>query len=96
MFLKTRPRCAGWLAGFVPLLIVLSGAASSTPAQAAEAQAGGATIRGTIQDESGAVLPGVTVTARNLETGRTRSTVSDAQGTTRSLGWMPATTSCRE
>ena len=80
MFLKTRSMCAGRLAGFVPLLIVLSSAASSTPAQAAEAQAGGATIRGTIQDESGAVLPGVTVTARNLETGRTRSTVSDVRG----------------
>ena len=80
MFLKTRSMCAGRLAGFVPLLIVLSSAASSTPTQAAEAQAGGATIRGTIQDESGAVLPGVTVTARNLETGRTRSTVSDVRG----------------
>ena len=81
MFLKTRSMCAaGRLAACVSLLIVLSGAASSTPAQAAEAQAGGATIRGTIQDESGAVLLGVTVTARNLETGRTRSTVSDARG----------------
>ena len=41
MFLKTRSMCAGRLAGFVPLLIVLSSAASSTPTQAAEAQAGG-------------------------------------------------------
>ena len=30
MFLKTRSMCAGRLAGFVPLLIVLSSAASST------------------------------------------------------------------
>ena len=43
------------------------------------AQDVGGTIFGRIADESGGGLPGVTVSARNLETGVTRSAVSDAQ-----------------
>ncbi|MBI2821475.1 MAG: TonB-dependent receptor [Acidobacteria bacterium] len=37
-------------------------------------------IEGTVTDQSGAILPGVTVTARNLETGLTRAVVSDDRG----------------
>jgi outer membrane receptor protein involved in Fe transport len=39
-----------------------------------------ANIYGTVKDESGALLPGVTVSAKNLETGLMRSLVTDAEG----------------
>jgi hypothetical protein len=50
-----------------------------TAVVAVEAQTA-STITGIIQDPSGAVVPGVTVSARHLETNLTRSTVSDEQG----------------
>jgi hypothetical protein len=37
-------------------------------------------IRGTVSDPSGAVLPGATLTARNVATGESQTTKSDAQG----------------
>lgn len=46
----------------------------------AAAQVETATVIGTVTDAQGAVLPGATVTARNTETGFTRSGVSDAEG----------------
>jgi outer membrane receptor protein involved in Fe transport len=47
---------------------------------AASAQTAMGTILGTIRDTSGAVLPAVTVTTRNLATGASRSVVTDQQG----------------
>ncbi len=44
------------------------------------AQVETATVIGTITDAQGAVLPGVTLTARNTETGITRSATSDTEG----------------
>ncbi len=38
------------------------------------------TITGTIQDETGALIPGVKVTARHISTGLVRSTVSESEG----------------
>src|SRR4029453_5596553 len=58
------------LAVFVPLLAAPSWAQLST-----------AQLSGRITDESGAVLPGVTVTAIQTDTGLTRSVVTDADGT---------------
>ena len=55
--------------------ILLWGLALSTAAHAAPA-----TLRGTIQDESGAVLPGVTVTARHVTTNVARTVVTDQRG----------------
>lgn len=50
-------------------------------ASAATAQAQTtATLYGQVEDPSGGVLPGVTVTAHHLETGLKRSTASDAMG----------------
>ena len=46
---------------------------------AGRAQVSGA-ISGTAADSSGAVLPGVSVTVRNLETGSIRAAVSDGTG----------------
>jgi outer membrane receptor protein involved in Fe transport len=50
-----------------------------TPAWAQSLAAGGS-IEGSITDESGAVLPGVTVTVRNAATGFTRDAITDATG----------------
>src|SRR5687767_4562502 len=38
------------------------------------------TLSGTVSDPSGAVLPGVTVTARGAQTGLTQQTVSGTEG----------------
>ncbi len=46
----------------------------------ASAQAGTASLTGTVKDSQGAVLPGATITATNTATGGTRTTVSNASG----------------
>src|SRR5262245_502926 len=48
--------------------------------QTVHAQTATATISGIIQDSTGAVLAGVTVTARSIATGRTRATTTDETG----------------
>ena len=58
------------------LLVVLSAASSSF----AQSQSVNGTIEGTIVDESGAALPGVSVTVSNLDTGDTRVVVSNEAG----------------
>src|SRR3990172_4233000 len=42
-----------------------------------------ATILGVVKDSTGAVVPGATLTERNVETGRTRSAVTEADGSYR-------------
>src|SRR5262249_34108521 len=54
-------------------LILLSGMAFS-------AQVTTAKIAGVVQDSSGAVIPGVSVTAKNVETGLTRTATTDEGG----------------
>jgi hypothetical protein len=51
----------------------------------AQSQAANGGIEGTITDESSAVLPGVTVTVRNLDTGAERVVVTNADGVYRAL-----------
>jgi carboxypeptidase family protein/TonB-dependent receptor-like protein len=53
------------------------------------AQATTGTISGTVTDESKAVLPGVTVLVRNVETGATRTLVTDDRGQFRALSLPP-------
>src|SRR5712691_3854456 len=60
----------------VTLVVVLL----ATTASLAVAQITSATISGTIKDETGGVLPGVDVVIRNLDTGLTRSVVTDSNG----------------
>ena len=48
--------------------------------QFAVAQVTRATISGAVEDETGAVLPGVSITIENVDTGVTRETVADDQG----------------
>ena len=62
-------------AGLALLVGVLLPAAAT-----AQARLTGADVQGTVKDESGAVLPGVTVTATNLETGLVRTSVTAGGG----------------
>src|SRR2546423_4079088 len=55
----------------------------------ARAQATTGTISGTVTDESKAVLPGVTVVVSNVETGATRTLVTDERGGFRALNLPP-------
>ena len=55
---------------------------------AASAQVTTATIVGTVTDSSGAALPGATVTARNVDTGFTRTVPSNEDGAYR-LEFLP-------
>ena len=47
------------------------------------AQVSTATILGVVRDTSGAVMPGVTLRARHVETGQTRTSVSAGDGSYR-------------
>src|SRR5438105_3155305 len=49
-------------------------------ASAASAQTSLASLRGKVSDEQGGVLPGATVTARQIETNTTRTSVTEALG----------------
>src|SRR2546423_443460 len=60
-----------------------------TTASAAIAQITAATISGTIKDVTGGVLPGADVVAKNLETGLSRSTVSNGDGAFTLAGLAP-------
>jgi len=57
------------------LFVVLAAAARPAHAQVAQAE-----LRGTVLDESGAALPGVTVTAMHVDTGTARTAVTTATG----------------
>ena len=59
-------------------LTILVGATLGT--QPARAQTSQAEIRGTVVDQSGAALPGVTVTATHVDTGAVRTTVTSETG----------------
>ena len=59
------------------LTIVLTVVTPFVPAAAAQTAG---TITGAVQDASGAVLPGVTVTVRNLGTGLVRTSTTGAEG----------------
>ena len=61
------------------LAVLLSALAVSTPAFAQSTAANGA-IEGTVSDTSGGVLPGVTVTIRNVNTGAERSVITNEKG----------------
>src|SRR5215470_300905 len=56
----------------------------------ADGQSGGA-ILGTVSDAQALALPGVELTLRNMDTGVTRATVSEANGVYRFSGLPPGT-----
>src|ERR671937_2540342 len=63
-----------------PFRTMLVGLAVLLAATTASAQLSTAQLSGRITDESGAVLPGVTVTATQTDTGLTRTVTTDANG----------------
>jgi hypothetical protein len=63
-----------WRHGFL-ISILLAWSAT-----AAAAQGPTASISGTVRDQTGAVLPGVTIEVTNQATGRVRTAVTDAAG----------------
>lgn len=65
----------------VVALLALAWGLSLMPA--ARAQTAGANIIGRVQDKSGAALPGATVTVSQKETGLTRTTVTESDGSYR-------------
>ena len=70
--IKVRTICGG--SAFATAMLLVVGVSASGAGQ------GAGTISGTIEDESGGVLPGVTVTATNTGTGGTRTAVTNGQG----------------
>ncbi len=60
---------------FVGLLAIVIGILLAPSAFAQNAQ-----ITGSVKDSSGAIIPGATVTARNVDTGLTRTAVTDGSG----------------
>jgi hypothetical protein len=73
-----------WLIHLVAAVTI----ATLLPAVPARAQSGAA-ILGTITDQQGLALPGVELTLRNNESGLTRTTVSESNGTYRFSGLPP-------
>lgn len=69
-------------------VLVLTLAFACAPALVS-AQATTGSISGTVTDESSAILPGVTITVTNVETGVVRTQVSDARGRYRVLDLAP-------
>lgn len=69
---------------WVAILCAVVGTAAPIPAFA-QSQAANGNIEGTIRDTSGAVLPGVTITVTNTDTGTQRVVVSNESGTFRAV-----------
>src|SRR5437867_7131001 len=59
--------------------------------QAASAQVDTGSIVGTVTDQTGAVLPGVTITVTSLTTGQVRTVVTGSDGRYQLPGLQPAT-----
>ena len=55
-----------------------------------QAQTVGGTMTGSVTDPSGAVIPGVTITITNVETGTTRSILTNETGLYRAASLQPA------
>ena len=70
-----------WFVGLLALMIWIF-SASSAFAQNAQ-------ITGSVKDSSGAIIPGATVTARNVDTGLTRVAVTDGSGEYRLPSLVP-------
>ncbi|MBI2186976.1 MAG: TonB-dependent receptor [Acidobacteria bacterium] len=69
-----------------PLVLVALMALAAAPAAA---QTTNAVLSGVVSDAQGGVLPGVTVTVRNTETGFTRTVVTEGDGRYRLAGLAP-------
>jgi hypothetical protein len=81
----SRWSTCGWLAAGTLIAVGLLAAAADT----ASAQITSATLSGTIKDETGLVLPGVDVGAKNVETGQPRTFVTNDKGAYTFTGLAP-------
>lgn len=79
-------RCSRWIATCIVLMGILIFSASS-----AYAQFDNGSITGTLRDTSGAVIPGATVTIRNLATGVATTLQTNQDGTYQALALIPGT-----
>jgi hypothetical protein len=68
-----RTQSPAWISVLIAIALL-----SASPAAAQRATT--ADLTGTVYDETKAVLPGATITARSTETGLTRTTTTDAEG----------------
>ncbi|HVL69749.1 MAG TPA: TonB-dependent receptor [Vicinamibacterales bacterium] len=71
----------------IRLVLFVLVCASSAVSVAAQSTTG--SISGTVTDESRGVLPGVTITVENVDTGVSRTLSTDAEGRYRALGLVP-------
>jgi carboxypeptidase family protein len=69
-----------WRMGQAVTLTILVGALLSAAASGVAAQETTGTITGTATDDTGAVLPGVTVSVKHVQTGRTHDFVTNGSG----------------
>src|SRR5581483_1512062 len=68
------------MAPSIRILLVILILLMAVPVALFAQRATGADLTGKVDDESGAVLPGVVVTATNVATNQTRTTVTDREG----------------
>jgi hypothetical protein len=71
------------------VVVFALGALMSAASHAALAQVG-ASLAGVVTDDTGALLPGVTVTITNTANGTTQVLVTGADGNYRAIGLAPA------
>ena len=69
-----------WVAGPCAVCAIALVLSVAGQASASAGQTSGGTIQGTISDDTGAVLPGVSVTATHTQSERSGTVVSDARG----------------
>ena len=79
---RSFPRLQTFAANLVLILLL-------APAVAAQTQSTTGDIQGTVQDTNGAVVPGANVEIKNVETGITRSLVTDESGRFVALALQP-------
>jgi hypothetical protein len=82
---RARARTHGWLFGltFLASVTIFNGPA--------RAQVVGANLDGIVTDDTGAALPGVTVTIRNTTSGATQVVTTSGEGVYRAVALPPAT-----
>jgi hypothetical protein len=68
----------------VAALVACAALAAPSPA-AAQAQAANGNIEGLVRDTTGAALPGVTVTVTNMDTGTSRTSITNDEGVYRAI-----------
>jgi len=70
-------------AAFMRILLLVSCVAAISVSALAQSQANSGNIEGRVVDPNGAAVPGITVTAKNQETGFSKSAESDSEGSYR-------------